>query len=191
MTRHFAFRCSIRAISLLAGAVLFVAGTAFAEDATYIGAKKCKMCHKKPEQGEQFGKWEKGPHAGAYASLASEASVAKGKELGLAAPPQESPECLKCHATAFAVIDDLANQKIALEEGVSCESCHGAGSAYKKKKTMQGIRTGEIDGATVGLIEPTEEVCLNCHIEEGNPFHKEFIFAERVKEVAHPIPVPE
>jgi len=85
-------------------------------------------------------------------------------------------------------MDDLANQKITLEEGVSCESCHGPGGDYYKKKTMQAITDGELDGATVGLIHPTEEVCKKCHTPEGNAFYKEFIFEERVEKIAHPRP---
>ncbi len=156
----------------------------------FTGVKKCKMCHKKPEDGEQFRLWSEGPHAKAFETLASEEAKAEAAKHGID-DPQKAKECLVCHATAFPVMDDLANQKITLEEGVSCESCHGAGGDYYSKKTMQAITDGEIDGATVGLLEPTEAVCLQCHKEEGNAFFKPFDFAERVKEIAHPIPPQE
>jgi hypothetical protein len=87
-------------------------------------------------------------------------------------------------------MDDLLNQKIKLEEGVSCESCHGAGGDYYSKKTMTAITAGEIDGASVGLVTPDESLCLQCHKEEGNAFYQPFSFEERVKEIAHPIPPP-
>jgi len=83
---------------------------------------------------------------------------------------------------------DLASHKITMEEGVSCESCHGAGSNYYKKKTMEEIAAGTLDGKTVGLLEPTEAMCKTCHTPEGNSFYKDFVFAERVKKIAHPIP---
>jgi hypothetical protein len=158
-----------------------------AADFTYIGATKCKTCHRKPEAGEQYKIWSESKHAKAYETLASEAALAEAKKRGIA-DPQKAPECLKCHATAFAVMDDLANQKIKLEEGVSCESCHGAGSGYAKKSVKKKIVAGEIEGASVGLWEVTEKTCKTCHTPEGNAFFKEFVYAERVKAIAHPTP---
>ena len=156
---------------------------------TYIGVKRCGMCHKKESGGDQFGIWEKGPHAKAYETLASEKSLAKAKELGIE-NPQEAAECLKCHVTAFAVMDDLDNQKITMEEGVSCESCHGPGSGYKSKKTMEGLTAGEIEPASVGLVVPDAETCTGCH-NPDNPFHEEFDFDTFYEKIAHPIPEAE
>ena len=82
---------------------------------------------------------------------------------------------------------DLANQKITLEEGVSCESCHGAGGDYWKKSTMEGLFKGEIEPASVGFRMPDEETCRGCH-NEKNPFHKEFDFAAAKAKIAHPYP---
>ena len=158
-----------------------------AEAYTYIGVKKCKMCHKKAETGDQNGVWEKSGHAKAFETLATPEAKAEAAKAGIE-NPQAAPECLKCHATAVSVMADLANQTITLEEGVSCESCHGPGSGYKSKKVMEAITAGETDGATVGLVTPTEETCKKCHTPEGNSFFKEFVFDERVKKIAHPIP---
>jgi cytochrome c peroxidase len=159
------------------------------ETYTLVGVKNCKMCHNKEATGAQFTKWSEGPHAKAFATLASEAAVAKAKELGLG-NPQEEEKCLKCHVTAFAVRGDLENQKVTMEESVSCESCHGPGSGYKTKKVMEDITAGTVDPASVGLWKPDEKVCVTCHNPE-NPFHKEFKFAEFAKKIAHPIPKAE
>jgi hypothetical protein len=78
--------------------------------------------------------------------------------------------------------------KITLEEGVSCESCHGPGSGYQKKATMEGITAGEIAPASVGLVIPDAKTCTRCHTPEGNPFYKEFDFAKFAEKIAHPIP---
>ena len=159
---------------------------------TYVGVKTCKMCHKKPATGDQYTVWSEKAHAGAYATLASEESMAKAKELGIE-DPQKSEKCLKCHATAFAVMDQLgegSKLKITMEEGVSCESCHGAGSGYKSKKVKTQIVAGEIEGPSVGLLAITAETCTECHNEE-NPFHKEFKYDEYVAKIAHPIPAAE
>lgn len=153
---------------------------------TYTGVKTCKMCHNKEATGAQYAVWEKTSHAKAYEVLASDESKAKAKEMGLG-DPQKAPECLKCHVTAFPVMGDLENQKITLEEGVSCESCHGPGSGYKSMSVMKALYAGETKPETVGLIMPDEKTCTGCHNKE-NPFHKEFNFAEAVKKIAHPVP---
>jgi hypothetical protein len=152
----------------------------------FVGVKKCKMCHKSAKSGAQFTIWEESRHAKAYETLASEASIAIAKELGIE-NPQTAPECLRCHVTAFPVMTSIAEQKITLEESVSCESCHGAGSGYWKKKTMAAIHAGELEGATVGLTEPGEERCVECHNEES-PTYKEFKYDEFWAKIAHPVP---
>ena len=153
---------------------------------SFVGVKTCKMCHMKKSGGSQFGVWEKGPHATAYETLGNEESLALAKKLELG-NPQEEAACLKCHVTAFPVMKDLETLKITLEEGVSCESCHGPGSDYKSKKTMTALFNDEISGESVGLREITEETCTVCHNEES-PTYKEFDFAKRVAEVLHPYP---
>lgn len=161
------------------------------EESGYIGVKKCKMCHGLTKYGDQYASWETTAHAKAYETLLSDEAVAIAKEKGLEAAPSEAPECLQCHTTGYGVADELRGSRLTLEEGVSCEVCHGPGSAYWKKATMQGIADGEIDAASVGLIKPpTEELCLACH-NEKSPTFKPFNFEERIKKVAHAKPEAE
>jgi hypothetical protein len=120
--------------------------------------------------------------------LASEAALAIAKEKKIA-DPQKAPECLKCHVTAFPVMADLANQKITLEEGISCESCHGPGSGYDNKKAKDALAAGTATAASIGLLEANEKTCLGCHNQES-PTFKEFKYEEAVKKIAHPIPKP-
>lgn len=160
-----------------------------AEETAYkfVGAKKCKMCHKKESTGNQYGIWSETRHAKAFETLGGEKAHAEAEKRGIA-DPQEAPECLKCHVTAFPVLDDMENQKITIEEGISCESCHGPGSGYYKKKTMQAIADGDIEASSVGLtMPPTEETCLRCH-NTDSPFYKEFDFEEFQAKIAHPRP---
>ena len=152
----------------------------------FIGAEKCKICHKTPKQGEQYPIWLKGPHAKAYEILAGEEAKAIAKERGIE-DPQSAAECLKCHVTAHGVDEKYLGPKYNISEGVSCESCHGAGQDYSKRKTMIAIFEGEIDPASVGLIKPDEKVCVQCHNKES-PTHKEFAFDQMAKKIAHPIP---
>lgn len=155
---------------------------------TYVGVKKCKMCHRKEEVGAQFSVWEESRHSKAYETLGTEKAAEFAKERGVTGSPQEAPECLKCHITAFGLTsEELENSKITVKEGVSCESCHGPGSAYSKQKKMEDITSGELEGSSVGLVKPDEKVCVTCHNEES-PAYKEFDFETFYKKIAHPRP---
>jgi uncharacterized membrane protein len=153
-----------------------------------IGVKKCAMCHQAENTGAQFKQWQTTAHSKAYATLAGDKAKAIAAERKLDKPPQESPQCLKCHVTAFPVMDKLVAGKVTLEEGVSCESCHGPGSGYWKIATMKAITAGTQDPKAVGLVMPTAEVCQRCHNAES-PTFKEFKFAEMAAKIAHPNPM--
>jgi len=154
-------------IFLLGMAVFFVTFVN-AQNAQYIGAVKCKMCHNKAEKGEQYNKWLASPHAKAMASL-------KGADA-------KNPKCLKCHSTA-ATADQALVASITVEEGVSCESCHGAGSLYKVATTMKDMKLA----MSKGLIMPDEKVCKKCHNEES-PNYKGFNYKEYVAKISHKDP---
>jgi len=153
---------------LLMSAVVLCISLATAEDFKYIGAAKCKMCHNKADKGEQYNKWANSPHAKAMASL-------KGDEA-------KNPKCLKCHSTA-AGADQALVATITVEEGVSCESCHGPGSAYKVATVMKDQKAA----MAKGLILPDEKVCKKCHNEQS-PNYKGFNFKEYVAKIAHDDP---
>jgi hypothetical protein len=153
----------------------------------YVGVKKCAMCHKTVAKGGQFQQWEKSAHAKAYATLQGEKAKGIAAEKKLARPAHESPECLKCHVTAFPVMANLATAKVTLEESVSCESCHGPGSAYSPIAVMKEITAGTKDGKAFGLTMPDAAVCQRCHNAES-PTFKGFKFEEMVAKVSHPNP---
>jgi hypothetical protein len=154
-------------IFLIGMAVCFVSFVN-AQSAQYIGAAKCKMCHNKADKGEQYNKWLASPHAKAMASL-------KGADA-------KNPKCLKCHSTA-AGVDQALVASITVEEGVSCESCHGPGSLYKVATTMKDQKLS----MAKGLIMPDEKVCKTCHNAES-PNFKGFNFNEYVAKIAHDDP---
>lgn len=159
---------------------------ATSDGAEFIGTARCKTCHRKEESGEQFQKWEASAHAQAYATL----GTPKAKEVAAAkgiADPQAADECLQCHVTGHGVPAELLGPKYSVEDGVGCESCHGAGGNYYKKSTMESITSGEVEGASVGLVTPTEETCVKCH-NEKSPSFKGFNFEEYSAKIAHPIP---
>lgn len=152
---------------LVCGLVL-AASPAQAQQKEYIGAAKCKMCHNKPPQGEQYNKWAATPHAKAMASL-------KGDEA-------KDPKCLKCHSTAAGLkLSDT--QTITIAEGVSCETCHGAGSAYKSPAVMKD----RAKSIAAGMIIPDEQLCKKCHNAES-PHFKGFDYKTYLAKVQHPNP---
>lgn len=159
---------NFKKLIFLLGMAIFVVSFANAQSAQYVGAAKCKMCHNKAEKGEQYNKWLASPHAKAMAAL-------KGADA-------KNPKCLKCHSTA-AGADQALVASITVEEGVSCESCHGAGSLYKVATTMKDMKLA----MSKGLIMPDEKVCKKCHNEES-PNYKGFNFKEYVAKISHKDP---
>lgn len=173
-----------RVAVVLAVALVGVAtGRAASAERKFVGVKTCKTCHKAAERGDQYSKWKKGPHAKAYDTL----GTAKAKELaakaGVNGDPQKAPECLKCHVTGYGKPASAFGRKYRIEDGVGCESCHGAGSDFKKKSIMRDKKKA----MAKGLIEPEEKVCKTCHNKQS-PTFKPFDYEERAKEIAHPLP---
>ena len=154
--------------------------------AKYVGATKCRTCHRKPEVGEQYPIWEASAHANAFNTLGTDEAKAIAAEKGID-NPQTATECLECHVTGYDADAAMLDTKYDKTEGVTCESCHGAGADYVKKSTMTAITKGEIEGASVGLVTPDEAVCVTCH-NERSPSFEGLDFAERMAKIAHPIP---
>lgn len=155
--------------------------------AQFIGAKSCGMCHKKADQGEQLKIWEESSHANAYKTLQSEEADKIAAELGHG-KAVETEACLKCHATAYNAEASLLGKRYKVEDGIQCESCHGAGSEYKSKKTMQDHAKSVAAGMTEYADEAAIEAqCKTCHNEES-PTYKEFNFKEKWAKIAHPVP---
>lgn len=153
-----------------------------AADHAFIGAAKCKMCHNKAEKGSQFDKWLAGPHAKAFEVLGSEKAKAIATEKGIA-DPQKADACLKCHVTGHGVAAALLTDKYSATEGVSCESCHGAGGDYWKMTVMKD----RAQSIAAGLTLPDEKTCVRCHNAES-PTFKAFDFAKYSEKIAHPDP---
>lgn len=152
------------------------------DPANYIGAAKCGICHKKDETGNQLGKWQAGPHAKAFETLGSDKSKEIAKEKGIA-DPQKEGACLKCHSTAYHFTTEIKTDKIKVEEGVSCESCHGPGKKYMAKTTMESREKS----IAAGMIHPSTKSCTLCHNQES-PTFKGFDEKTYVEKIAHPNP---
>lgn len=156
------------------------------KDFKYVGTKNCKMCHSSKKSGEAYKIWEASAHAKAYETLASEESIAAAKKLGID-DPQKSDQCLSCHVTGHGKPASAFDKKFAMEDGVSCEACHGPGSGYNPMKVMKQLYAGELEDADYGLVKPTEALCKTCH-NEKSPTFKGFDFKTYVEKIAHPVP---
>lgn len=192
-------------LTLLAALALMVYSGATADEKShdYVGAGKCKMCHKKPATGGQYGIWLEASHAKAFENLASDEAKAVAKELGIE-DPQKSGKCLQCHSTAYNNTETLATNigtkksgepLLTVEEGVSCESCHGAGADYKKKKIMKDHDLS----VTNGMIAAPKDECTKCHNDKNPTWDKAkykladgttsgFDFDQAWDKIKHPIP---
>jgi len=172
-------------------ALMLIAGAATAAEADhkYVGVKKCATCHKKELIGDQLGEWKKGPHAKAYEVLKGEEAAKFAVERGIAGPANEAEDCLKCHVTAYGMpASAFAKAPLKSSNSVQCESCHGPGKDYRKKKTM----SDRDKSIAAGMWEPgkDEKICLGCHNQDSPTFDAAagFDFDARKEEIQHPIP---
>ena len=177
---------TVASLSLIIMATWTIDGQESSQKFGYVGTKKCKMCHSSAKKGGQYKSWESSKHAKAYELLASAEAKKIGADMGIA-DPQKDAKCLKCHVTAYGVDAKLIGEKFAVEDGVGCETCHGPGEKYIDKDVMADLVNGKVDVAKVGLTHPNEAICKTCH-NEGSPTFKGFVFEEKYKLIAHPMP---
>ncbi|MFZ1730488.1 MAG: multiheme c-type cytochrome [Bacteroidota bacterium] len=165
-------------VSFIALALAFTALTAFTFSGgnDYVGSKSCKACHSNAKMGgTSYKTWEGSGHAKALATLQTAEADKIAKDKGFKTKAAETKECLACHQTS------------AKDDGVGCESCHGAASAFKAK---HGKGKDVADAIAAGMILPkvdggsAEKLCKTCH-NDKSPTHKEFKFKEMWTKIAH------
>jgi len=187
----------------LALTTAFVLAGAIAQDtAEYVSNKQCKLCHNKKAQGEVWNKWQAMKHAQAFKTLLGDEAKAIAKERGLEKPPSEEPECLRCHVTAYNVKEKAFHEKLKKEDGVQCESCHGAASLHVAdgKKSKMG-KDKSVD-MSAHISQPDAKMCTGCHNEDSGKYDPErytledgtktgFDFKQAWKKIAHGFPKEE
>ena len=148
------------------------------DEATYVGSKKCKMCHM-----DIFKGWGETAHAKALDPLKpGERAEAKTK-AGLDPKMDYTTEgkCLACHVVGWEkdggyklTGDEKADAKVVESlGGVGCESCHGAGSKYVdvhkaiKKEKREYTHKEMIEA---GMTDIDEKTCAGCHNDKSPTF---------------------
>jgi len=175
-------RCAV----FLCGAIFFAATLTAnaaglpAETGKYTGPGSCSStsCHGsvKPRADNrifqnEYSIWVvKDKHSKAYEALTGQVGERIGRILGVG-KSEQAAKCLACHA-----LDVPANSRaktFELNEGVTCESCHGPASAWLGPHTTRGwtheqsVAAGMYD--TRNLVRRTEK-CLSCHLGTQEKF---------------------
>jgi len=150
----------------------------------YIGAKKCKNCHSSEEGGDAYGHWEKSKHHLAFETLGTDEAKASAAKKGVAGNPQEAPECLKCHVTAYGE-DEKMTKSLKAEDGIECETCHGPGGDHMKARMTAAANEDTSPPAPGEMISnPGAATCVKCHNEES-PNYKPFCYKEFLTKIRH------
>lgn len=152
--------------------------TPLTDNQTHEGVSSCygSTCHSRQEatgivvrQNEVL-TWQDdtstmGAHYRAYKTLEGERSAAIVSKLGLRTPATEAPECLSCHADGIG--PGLRGPKFHLDDGVGCESCHGASGGWLSSHYEVGAdRKDNVAAGMYPLEDPETRagVCLSCHL---------------------------
>jgi hypothetical protein len=177
---------NVLSLLVLVAFLLLMSAPGSAEDKAankYVGVKTCSMCHKADKTGNQFGIWQKTKHADAFNALKTPKAAEVAKAKGLKTAASEAPECLACHT--IVVDAKLADKTFDAKDGVQCEACHGAGSAYKNMAIMKDHAKAVAAGLTDFKDDAAKEkACKTCH-NEKSPTYKEFKYVDQWAKIKH------
>jgi Cytochrome c554 and c-prime len=107
---------------------------------TFIGSVGCKSssCHggAGPKRSQYFTWSQKDYHTKAFTILLSARSQRIAESLG-AGPAEANARCTVCHSPFQSVAPSRLGPDAHPDEGVSCESCHGAASGWLRGHTRK------------------------------------------------------
>ena len=180
-------------VTILVMMSLVVLTDAIAENAKYIGVKKCKACHIK-----QYKAWKQTTMATSFENLKAGVKGEEKKKAGLD-PDKDythDADCLKCHTTGFGKPGGFTSiEETPNLANIQCEGCHGPGSEYvviMKKNKKYPLS----EGKAAGLVLPSEDEkgCMGCHGGDS-PFNEKvdakyaFNFKERLEKTHEHFPL--
>ncbi|HEX3378019.1 MAG TPA: multiheme c-type cytochrome [Candidatus Acidoferrales bacterium] len=182
MASRLELRCALLSLGAFFVACMNPASAANppADASKYTGPGSCSStsCHGsvKPRTDNrifqnEYSIWAvKDKHAKAYDALTGPVGERMAKILGLG-KSEQAAKCLACHA--LDVPAEARAKTFELNEGVSCENCHGPASAWLGPHTTrtwtheQSVAAGMYD--TRNLVRRTEK-CLTCHLGTQEKF---------------------
>ena len=159
-------------ITLVAGLLVPALGPSPAQgaEASYVGTKKCKMCHLKEWQS-----WSETEMAKAF-ELLKPGVAAEAKTKARQDPAKDYTKdgtCLACHTTGYGKPGGFVDFDTSPElVGVGCEMCHGPGGTYTQSgyMTLQNKEYKKADVVAAGLTGTiSKEHCSVCH-NDKSPF---------------------
>ncbi len=143
---------------------------------SYTGVASCagSTCHGRSEgngaivRQDEIATWQSpsavsGAHSRAYSVLASRRGQQIAASLGLG-DAREASSCLGCHAT-YAPASERG-PRFQLDDGVGCESCHGAAIGWLSSHyEVRGTHPANVRNGLTPLEDPQARarVCLDCH----------------------------
>ncbi len=118
----------------------------------------------------------------AYHVLLEDRSIRIAKNLGINEPPHQAKVCLDCHA--YNPPMEQRGERFKVEDGVSCEACHGPSEKWIRTHVSPGAT--HADNVKNGLYPTNEPIaqaklCLSCHF--GN---KDKFVTHRMMGAGHP-----
>src|SRR4029077_14562516 len=138
-----AFANLAHVLRLIAALMMSLAAVSAGESAQpaesrFVGSLGCKSssCHGGAgEKRSQYITWsQKDFHTRAYAILLDARSARIG-EAGSVSQPQSNARCTVCHSPFQSVAPSRLTSSARPDEGVSCESCHGAAEPWLRGHT--------------------------------------------------------
>ena len=141
-------------------------------EAKFVGAVGCQSssCHGGAgEKRSQYLTWVKQDyHFRAYAVLVNARSARMAESLSLG-PAQTNPRCTVCHSpfqAAQAFTPARLTNKVEVDEGVSCESCHGPAGYWLRGHTRADWTYATRVGAGMHDLRNfyvRANTCVACH----------------------------
>jgi nitrate reductase cytochrome c-type subunit len=177
-------RATLPAIGVVVLSLLFIGISAFGQQTQSTAASQVGMysgpggcaasnCHGSVSPKSVTRVWQneysiwaaQDKHARAYNMLSNPVSTRMGKILKLSANPNQSDKCLVCHS--LDVAQNMRAQSFQMDDGVSCENCHGPAVGWLGPHTTKGwsheqsLKLGMYD--TRDLVLRSEK-CMSCHV---------------------------
>ena len=139
------------------------------------GTDRCVKCHRS-EQGDwcdvaTTSAWRHDAHSRAHLALSPDNERTRAMEQALGIKAAETASCIACHTHS---IDEppIEEETNVLHAGISCETCHGAGSGYLEphlEKSWRFLSSAEKQAFGMhDLRNPIAKAqnCLSCHLGE-------------------------